>query len=299
MTFIAAFADGDVADVITDTWTYPHDYSTIRQTSKVLTLPHIDTVVATIGNHGFGATWDLAVADLALTLDFDGLVGAAPERLRTLSEQAQADATPGQHYGGETVVHTGWSRRSGCFEVVSFDHRGGFEPRRPVGAAFIHPSPLPFRPSAGELAGMRASIDNDRLIYRSEAERVYAHEVYEENYRIFSSRPPIPLEVVPASNDDWARFASRVRSERATLPGHSKMKILLGGSLYRTTLGRGMVVQQRIHDFDDSGEEFAQIIAGSRHPAAATLPCLCESGQPFEKCCMDATWKDVPRVPIG
>jgi uncharacterized protein YchJ len=41
----------------------------------------------------------------------------------------------------------------------------------------------------------------------------------------------------------------------------------------------------RVHRFDDNGEEFARMVAGSMHPVALAAPCACGSGKAGRDCC--------------
>lgn len=107
----------------------------------------------------------------------------------------------------------------------------------------------------------------------------------------------------PRSVDQWIALAQRVRNERALAP--IGLKVIVGGEVFHTVLERGAVTQRKVHTFDDTGEEFRRIVAGTDHPDAQlddctcgsgrlavlchTWPpgkaCNCRSGQQFEDCC--------------
>jgi uncharacterized protein YchJ len=51
---------------------------------------------------------------------------------------------------------------------------------------------------------------------------------------------------------------------------------------------RGEATNRRVYTFDDSGPEFACMMAGSLHPISQAGPCECNSGRRFVDCCLAA-----------
>jgi hypothetical protein len=118
---------------------------------------------------------------------------------------------------------------------------------------------------------------------------------------------PLPLSDPPGhrpeSEADWTDLAVQIRRERALAP--IGLKVFVGGDVFLTSLERGSITQRKIHTFDDSGDEFRLMVAGTAHPLGQlgdctcgsgqmmalchqykpNEPCACMSGQPFRACC--------------
>ncbi|MDP9430532.1 MAG: SEC-C metal-binding domain-containing protein [Actinomycetota bacterium] len=67
---------------------------------------------------------------------------------------------------------------------------------------------------------------------------------------------------------------------------YSGFKTYVGGDVIHTTLRRGESSSRRVHRFNDSGPEFARMMAGSLHPVSQAAACDCGSGRSFVDCCL-------------
>ena len=65
--------------------------------------------------------------------------------------------------------------------------------------------------------------------------------------------------------------------------------MLIAGDLHHSVLKRGEFQTARVHSFNDSGAEFALLLAGKYHPAGPYGPyAYCDSGRPAVDCCLAA-----------
>lgn len=88
----------------------------------------------------------------------------------------------------------------------------------------------------------------------------------------------------PRNVEDWTDLAKTIRRERALIPVESGAKVFIGGDVWHTRLERGQVTQSRIHSFDDTGDEFATMVAGTLHPLAQLGPCPCGADRAASAC---------------
>lgn len=88
----------------------------------------------------------------------------------------------------------------------------------------------------------------------------------------------------PRMVKDWVTLAKRIRHERALAPITSGLKVFIGGDVVHTRLKVGEITQRKIHTFDDTGEEFCQMVAGTLHPLGQLGPCPCGSDTPMIDC---------------
>lgn len=73
----------------------------------------------------------------------------------------------------------------------------------------------------------------------------------------------------PTTADGWADLAQLVRHDQITKPPDRRYPIA-GTVIYTLMTEEGAVVQVPIRRFDDTGEEFRALMAGTAHPLAAT-----------------------------
>lgn len=98
---------------------------------------------------------------------------------------------------------------------------------------------------------------------------------------------PTPIRAVraPASAQQWAGLAKRVRSDYAAAP--MGVKVPIGGDVLLTHLEVGALSQRRIHAFPDDDPETAQMLSGTLHPTGQLGDCDCGSGQMLVLCCIE------------
>lgn len=94
--------------------------------------------------------------------------------------------------------------------------------------------------------------------------------------------PPEP----PNNLRGWVRLAKAVRRDRGLCHLYSGFKTYIGGDVIHTRLERATVTQERVHTFDDAGDEFRQMMAYSFHPLGQLGPCQCDSGHRLAECCL-------------
>lgn len=278
MTLIAIHAGIDHADMITDTWAFSNGAHNISTCSKTEAVLHLDMAFATNGDEAFGWQWKIASEVLATQVtDFDQFVDQAPGRLRSVWRKRLADiAARNVQIGGDFkpcppgVFHVGYSPSRGAYRAVEFAADNGFTPADLPGL-FVIPSPLGVRPSDYEMRLHREAIGAG---------------VDAGGERNFAARLARPMPPVPTTGEGWIRLAIRARADRATLPVGTKLKWLVGGTVHHTYLERGMIVQARVHEFDDTGAEAVAVFTGTLHPVGLAAPCPCGTGLPYVECCV-------------
>lgn len=286
MTLVAFATYGkDRAELVTDTSCYDGGARLLARSSKILPIPHLDTVLASQGNTWFGsmvkANASMWAGDAA---SLDDLIDRLPDlgkRLASESPQPIRDAI---------LFAVGYSPAKDRFAGYVLTSEDDWTPVE-VRGLFVHPSPTAYRPSdleIGRLASVVHPADLEALRHQPRPEK-------------------------PATREDWITMAKAAREQRACAPVETGLKTLVLGQVWHTTLRRGSLSMECIHEFDDSGAEFQRIIAGTLHPQAqlgpcecgsglrymechmefhAQDPCLCGSGDPLEDCCRLATTEE-------
>lgn len=275
MTLIAVHADTDRAGILTDTLSYTVTARRLRRASKVFAVPHLDAAVLTHGDAELSNYWAVHASLRAGKTTFDDLTDAAPDALRELWRERtmMAEHRNALHGGNRPVPRSialavGYSDRAGSFRALAHSSDDDFRQVELQGL-WVMPSPLDIRPSRIEQQRLeqtfRERFDDDRPV------------------RALRSRPrPVP----PATADEWADLARTVRQQRALADLYSGLKMYVGGDALLTTLERGQQSTRRLFSFDDDGPEYAEMMAGSLHPAGQLGPCGCESGARFVDCCL-------------
>lgn len=275
MTMIGFAAYDDHAEIITDTASYTLNGAALASCTKFITLPHIDAAVVTQGNSRFGIEAKSVVLQASgQHATFDQLVADTPTQMRfAWSELAKAGQAPNSE---ATVFLLGYSTAVKRFMAYGFasDHKD-FEPFA-ISGTWLMPMPWGHKPSSLEMARF-ARFQRDHLATATDVPAdAPAREA--ELRRQWAAKPSLPpLHGV----DDWTGAALTVRRSRA-LQGYGN--VYVAGKVMHTRLGRGLVQTATIHEFDDSGEEFLQMISGTQHPIAQLMACWCESGKTFLTC---------------
>jgi SEC-C motif len=292
MTLIAFSTSKNRADILTDSWSYSAGGRRIGSDSKVHSIAHLDAASATQGSCEFDALWHLGVSAMAMHVgSFDGFVQEAGPYLRVAwGDVRERDRTP------SFVSIIGYSPEESRFKAYQFDSDSDFE-RQDVEQAFIIPAPVDIRPSDLELARLKGSL----LAGQSESDRAEILTVFED----WHQRPGL---IAPTTVKGWVQLGKHARASRALAPSvTSGLKVFVAGDLFHAVLKRGEFTTSRVHRFNDSGAEFAQLVAGTLHPVSqygpcsfcdsgrpyvdchlasrATQPCPCGSGKPFQACC--------------
>jgi hypothetical protein len=95
----------------------------------------------------------------------------------------------------------------------------------------------------------------------------------------------------PDGEQAWIALAQDLRLRSIAVP--PEHRVIFGGELVYTRLEDGGVEQRRIHKFDDQGQEFAMLLAGTANPLGAPHkwtgvgrndPCPCGSGKKYKQC---------------
>jgi hypothetical protein len=270
MTLIAISASKNRADILTDTWSYSGGGRRIGSDSKVHSIPHLDMASATQGSCEFEALWNLGAIALAMHVgSFDGFVQEAGPYLRAAwGDVRERPRTP------SFVSIIGYSPEESRFRAYQFDSGSDFE-RQDLEAPFIIPAPTDMRPSELELARLKGSL----LAGQSESDRAEILTLLED----WHQKPGL---IAPTTVKGWVQLGKHARENRALAQSASSgMKVFVAGDLFHAVLKRGEFTTSRVHRFNDSGAEFAQLVAGTLHPISQYGPCtFCDSGRPYVDC---------------
>lgn len=269
MTLIAFSANKNRADILTDTWSYTDGGRQIGSDSKVHAISHLDMAFAVQGSCEFEALWNLGAIALAMHVgSFDGFVQEAGPYLRA----AWGDVTDPARTPSVVFV-LGYSPEESRFKAYQFDSGSDFE-RQDLEAPFIIPAPGDIRPSELELARLKGSL----LAGQSESDRAEILATLENWHQV-------PVLVAPTTVKGWVHLGKHARESRAMAPAGSGIKVFVAGDLFHAVLKRGEFTTSRVHRFNDSGAEFAQLVSGTLHPISQYGPCgYCDSGRPYVDC---------------
>jgi hypothetical protein len=275
MTLIAFSASKNRADILTDSWSYSAGGRRIGSDSKVHPIAHLDAASATQGSCEFDALWHLGVSAMAMHVgSFDGFVQEAGPYLRA----AWGDVRERDRREPSIVFALGYSGAESRFTAHQFDSSAGFERQDIEGAAFIIPAPGDIRPSELELARLKGSL----LAGQSESAKAEILATLEN----WHQKPEL---VAPTTVKGWVALGKHARQSRALVSATSGLKTFVAGSLYHAVLQRGSFAVTRVHTFNDSGAEFAQLVSGTLHPVSQWGPCsLCDSGLAYVDCHLDS-----------
>lgn len=280
MTLVAFNVGVDGADLVTDTCSYNPNWRHFGRLSKVVTLPHLETVVVTQGDSRVGKLWkDAASVVSEDAADFDELVRELGERLAVLWDVRRSEVDADNAVTGGTFSLSpsvafciGYSPSRARFRAVAIAADDGCRPVD-VDGMFVIPSPFCFRFSDLELNRYVADIATG------------PRPGDEANLAALKGLPR--AAGAPATPEEWAALALLARRDRTlTATTSTRLKVFVGGELWHTRLERGLIVQARTLTFDDEGEEMAAITAGTLHPLGQTGPCPCGSAKTYLECCL-------------
>lgn len=260
MTLIAFAAHDDHAELLTDTAAYTPLYRHVKRVTKFAQLPHIDTVIATQGNHDFGALAKVSLGEDSQT--FDDLTAAAPATLRDLWHAVRQSAGPAYLQGSVFVL--GYSPAQRRFLGYRYLAEHDFE-RELVDGLHYMPAPFNRRPMDFEVARLRSE-----------------YEISDRRAALLQEWAGEPLPELPTDVTSWARLALEMRHFRSVQLG-PWATVVAGQALY-TRLEVGLISTTRLFDFEDHGDELKQLVDGSLHPVAQQGPCACGSGRTALDC---------------
>lgn len=273
MTMIAFATYGDRAEIITDTASYLQNGSALSRCSKVVTIPHLDTAVTTQGDSAFGTDVKSAALQVAgQVTTFDELVDEFPRVLRDLWARRRAEWGAASD---SVVFLIGYSPRVEAFRAWGFaTDLDNLEPFA-IEPTWVMPCPWGVRPDRLQVA--RFLADDADWAAQYDAEPTGPRFVDQ----LWSQQPTL---TPPATLDEWVTLAQLVRQDRAVDDRFPSTYV--AGDVFHTRIGRGEITSRKVHSFDDSGEEFLQMISGTQHPIAQLLPCPCDSGEIYLACCL-------------
>jgi hypothetical protein len=290
MTMICFATYGDSAEFMTDTVNYNERASTLGHGTKHVTLNHLDAAFLTHGGLYFGDSAKAAALQASHQVaTFDELVDSAQTWLRQVWTGALADGAPARP---ASVFLIGWSGRRERFAAYSLASEQDFA-AVPVDEPFVTPTPFTMRPSDLELARFR-----DYMLECGDTEADFA-----DMSRRWTSQPA-PTRLTRFT--EWEQLAMDIRQQRAL---EQFGRVIVAGRVVHTRLERGSVETQVIGEFDDSGEEFLQLVAFTRHPLGQVQPCWCDSGRRYldchladeldDPCCRGKAFRDCCMIDAG
>jgi hypothetical protein len=268
MTFIAISTSQTGALIATDTTIYAENLTRLGHGTKVHTMLHLAAAVVSQGDFAFGSDWALCAEVLGAEVpNFDELVAAAPDRLRQLYAEHRASlAVANKEPGPVLALHIGRSDRHARYVIVGHSSFRDFEPDV-LGDFFVTPAPFDSRPSDHEAAAIRAGIESLEHDVNQEArDEPWVADVPRKNLAFMLDQAE---GVAPTTIAGWVALSERTRLHRSRMvSADSGLKVLVAGELHLTGLGKGGITQGRVHRFNDSGDEFLEVVAGTEHPLA-------------------------------
>lgn len=266
MTLIAFATYGDHAEFVTDTISYTSGGEELGRCTKHMTLNHLDAAVLTQGDELFG---DDAVSGAnqvsGRVATFDELVDAATDFLADLWRARLAEKGGSEDVAESVIFFLGWSDRAGAFTAHAFASEQGFKPLA-VTRPWVMPTPWSLRPSGLELRRLKTWNQD--------------HPQIEQACAAWAAAPPL---AAPQSIEAWVDLAKQARELRSL--GGRFGRVIVAGDVFHTRVSRGAVHTQRVHRFNDAGDELLRMVAGSYHPLALAAACDCGAGRAFGDCC--------------
>ncbi|UFN44512.1 hypothetical protein [Nocardioides okcheonensis] len=271
MTLIAFAIYPDRAEIITDTAAYALNGSAFGRTSKVVTIPHLDTAVMTQGDTVFGNDAKAATMQVAAQVaTFDQLVEHLADPLRDLWCQRREEWAG----AAESVVFVvGYSPRAERFVAYGFaTERDDLEPFA-IDRPWVMPCPWDLRPDELQVSRFLAE---DAAMAAADGEDPMGQMFVDQRW----SRTP---ELAPPADvETWDDLARQVREQRAVnSPWRSTF---VAGDVFHTKLEQGSTTTARRFTFDDEGDDFLAMIHGTQHPIAQLMECQCGSGERAIEC---------------
>lgn len=272
MTLIGIATYGDHAEFITDTAWYTRYVEKLGVTTKHMTLNHLDAAVITGGDSEFGDYAQVSARKLAdVCTSYDDLAARYAGTLRSiLAESPQdADATP------VTACLVGYSPEAGEFVIHLYAQEQDFKPVKV--RQWLTPTPWTYRPSGIEARRVRRDMlaaDESRASLWPQVDQLWKGK---------------PTWTPPASVEEWVALATAAHEQRTA---DEYCQVLVLGSIVHTRLDRCSSTTRTVHHFEHTDQEFAAVMAGTRHPIGQMQACWCESGETFRDCHLRPYWAD-------
>jgi hypothetical protein len=274
MTLVAYAVHKDRAEILTDSLAYTADAADVIPSTKCVWISHLNAAIATTGSYLFGRK----VVDWALHLreapEINGLAEQAFEAFEAFPKLWDED-----YKKPMAVFMFGWSNvlgRSLGF-LLGADKRDlvPWHPRNLLSFENIGDHTLTdgtawnVRPHApvGFGGAQRGEVAADGALHGTHPDDM------------------------PTTEAEWVTLGRKARAHQATLPPDKR--IVIGGHLTLTTITNGSAHQRIVHRFDDTGDEWARLLAGTANPAGAAHkwtgvgrnePCPCASGRKYKHC---------------
>lgn len=271
MTLIGIATYGDHAEFITDTVSYTLHAERLGVTTKHLPLHHLDAAVLSSGDTSFGVYAKLSALELSTWCQtFDDLA----ERYQATVRQVCAE-TPGkpEHC---TAFLVGYSHKAREYVIHVYAQEQDFKPL--TVKTWLSPTPWNLRPSGIELRRGRDAA-------RAEGEPRWGDWVK----TVEPLWPRRPKMKPPASVEEWVSLAETVQEHRTV---DAYWVVMVMGSLVHTRLERGATTSRTVHEFAQTGEGFARLLEGTRHPIGQMQDCHCGSGKTYRDCHLRPHWTD-------
>lgn len=260
MTLLAYRLEEEYVEVVTDTLTVADDGAVIDHAPKVRYAPHLEVLVA-----GTGLEFVLKmVGDHVAGIGSGSIDDVIPAAAVAARAAAQMCAEAG--HASPTVLYLfGWSP---CR-------------RRYVGSLMLGGDKEPWE---REWQPIDALLENPA--YRGDGAggscRIWPHAL-QESFNV--------ADETPSSVLGWVDLAEKLRVRMIDTP--PEQRVIFGGQLIYSRLEAGGITQRRIHTFDDDGDDFARLLAGSANRRGAPHrwtgvgrndPCPCKSGKKWKQC---------------
>lgn len=272
MTYIAIAAHRDHAEVSTDSLSYSGGGCELSYAPKVTVLDNVNAVLTSRGGAAFGVHAGQQLAALDCNT-FDDLLQQTRRVLRSswawYAQRAAREGMIVDDLTASTVLVVGYSDTRARFCTMQFASENQFRPVE-ISGLFVMPTPAGFRPPEREL-----ELRYTRMLSGGDSPGEARAEIAELRR--------LPQLSTPTSIDEWATLAKQVRRSRAL--GPLEDRVFLGGDVHLTRLQvDAPPTAVVVHQFDDTGDEFREMIRFTFHPAAQAEPCVCGSGRRFAEC---------------
>jgi SEC-C motif len=269
VTLIAFATSRNRADILTDTWRYTHLAEAVDRSTKVHPLHHLDAIWMSQGDCFFAQRWALLVGDIGGTVvDFDELVDVAPEYVQALWQNHLQEWPK---TGDFVLFLVGFStKEGGRFTAYQLAADFDFKLQR-IDEPFAIPASPSYRMS---------NVEAHRLqrVIAEAAQPIPESAAYLDAWM---EKPAMPA---PPSAAEWLRLGTHLRETRAEIETGSLFKVLIGGDLWHTVIRQGEVTSRRVHTFNDHGEGYMRMLAGTLNPVGQLQPCWCGSGEKYIRC---------------
>lgn len=285
MTLVAFATHPDRAEIITDTAGYTRSSRHLTFGHRKATpIPGHAAAITSVGSTFFAETFRQVVNRLAADIDtFDDLAdvatGLASDLWRHVDDTVTAERAAG--IGDTEVYLIGFSEAAERFRTVCLPSISGFEPFD-VGHVHVRPTPTHLRPSMLEVHRLADVIETQALPQLADA-----------GLERLARMLDLPEPVAPTTRDEWVRLAEAIRTTRAVEPPlPTGFTVYVAGNVELTTITRDGVDVEVIHQFDDTGDEWREMLAFSLHPDSQLAACACGSGDTYVECCLQIDASD-------